>query len=864
MTRKLATTLFIGFYFFLHSASAQVGCDTARINASLIRSNDLLDSGKIQEALEVAQQLVTQLNTCRITDTLFYENVLLQIGENYHSIGAELLYRGFVNQSIDVYERRVALYKMIPGKHAEALADSYLYLSNALTVNDDRKLAFEVARTGLQIRQANNPNNPKIAAFYDRIVDNFLAMTDVEGALPYLKEWDAFQQQIGSKSSLQMRVGLANNWAMYYYNKGDLFKAIQILEDTLALYGERLRAKGTMAGALVGIAEFNLCEFYTIVGNYERSLHYAEKNVALFEKRIQQQNGRLIDVSHYTWCLAQSAKAAWGLYRQTNDTTWYNFAEARTQQTEGLIFSMRDRPPSNGFLGWMGDDIDIVANIVEVRQGMYAKTGGDKNKAARAFEALEASKTFAMQQFLHETYSLRWSGIPDTLYQQESDFRQEINDIETAFFMLRNKPHADSLIAANDQKLFALRDKYNVFLAGLEKNYPDYFRMKYSHPAVDLQQVQSKYLRPGQCILDLYIRNDLVFALLIRPDTLIWRATPYDSLAHKAIEVLKNDSREFQNYQTLPEAAYLKKLQDYADAAYKAYTVLIEPVRSFLSKEVLLIPRNDLSIFPFGALLTQRETNLAKPFLWHFLEMEFVMSETFSAGLFQFVQNRPVPENLPGTVLAFAPFVKENAPEKLNIPVGDIAALTRGEIYKPLPSSGEEAEFIAAWMNGEAFVGKEATKSNFLKKSPDFKILHLATHSAANDVLGEYSFVALQADNAPNQIDMLYARDIYGLHLSADLVVLSACETALGQFRNGEGVIGLTRAFTCAGARNVVASLWSVNDASTKELMLGFYKEIKKGTPYNQALAKAKWAFIQENKQFAHPYYWAGFVLNGR
>ena len=188
----------------------------------------------------------------------------------------------------------------------------------------------------------------------------------------------------------------------------------------------------------------------------------------------------------------------------------------------------------------------------------------------------------------------------------------------------------------------------------------------------------------------------------------------------------------------------------------------------------------------------------------------------------------------------------------------------REGVFKPLPNSETEAQAVAQLIKGQALVGSQATKRNFLKKSPDFNIIHLATHSAANDVLGEYSFVALQAENEPQKIDMLYARDIYGLRLSADLVVLSACGTALGQYRSGDGMIGLARAFNCAGARNVVASLWSVDDASTKDLMIMFYKEIKKGMPYNRALATAKRNFIQENRQYAHPYYWAGFVLNGR
>lgn len=254
---------------------------------------------------------------------------------------------------------------------------------------------------------------------------------------------------------------------------------------------------------------------------------------------------------------------------------------------------------------------------------------------------------------------------------------------------------------------------------------------------------------------------------------------------------------------------------------------------------------------------------MGKPFRWHFLDQELVISQAFCAGLFQFQQNRPKTRKPAGSVLACAPFFEGNISDDLQLPVGDVAALTRSEVFKPLPGSGEEAQAIAQLLGGQALAGQQATKYNFLNKSTDFNILHIATHSAANDVLGEYSFVALQTGSAQQKIDMLYAREIYNLRLSADLVVLSACETALGQYRNGEGIIGLNRAFTCAGARNVVASLWSVNDASTRNLMVLFYREIKKGA-YNRALTNAKRTFIRENRQYAHPYFWAGFVLNGR
>lgn len=857
--KAVSLSFFLSFFFFTSFLSGQMSCDTAKINAALAHAAELLDGRQIQTAIDAAQPTLNDLAACPDADVAFRGEVFRQVAECYHTAAGEYLYRGMINQSIDMSERCIALYRQMPDNNADLLADAYMELANANALNDNRKIAIEQAVTGLRIRQIAYPASPKIIRHYDQIVGNYLALDDTKGARIYLEEWEALHRRLGSKAPMQARINLANNWALYYYAENNLNKAIRVLEDTLALYGEALRAKG----GLVGVSEFSLCEYYTIVGNYEKSLYYAEKNVALFELRLKQQRGKLFGRSHFAWCLAQSARAAWGLYRQTRDTSWYNLAERRSAQAEEMIFAMRDRSPNDGFRDWMGDDMDIVANLAEVRQGMYAESG-DKSKVERAFEAIEASKTFAMQRFLHETYALRWGGLPDSIYQEETIYREKINDLETNFFMVRMQPDADSLIAANDQELFTLRDRYSIFLANLEKNYPEYFRLKYGHPAVDLLQVQKQSLRPGQCMLDLYIRNDFVFALLVRPDTMIWLATPYDSLTHAAIETLESESRHFTEYQNLPEKEYLARLQAYADASHRVYQVLIEPVRPMLLEEILLIPRNELAVLPFGALLTQKETNMGKPFGWHFLDNEFVISQAFSVGLFQFVQNRPVPEKPSGTVLALAPFFEGKVSEKLQLPVSDVATATRGEIFNILPNSGAEAEAVARLTGGEVLEGANATKANFLRKSPDFKILHLATHSIANDVLGEYSFVALQAENASQKVDLLYARDIYGLRLSADLVVLSACETALGQYRNGEGIIGLTRAFTCAGVRNVVASLWSVDDASTKSLMVLFYREIKKGTPYNRALANAKRTFIRENRQYAHPYYWAGFVLNGR
>ncbi|MEO6038816.1 MAG: hypothetical protein ABIQ93_10415, partial [Saprospiraceae bacterium] len=332
--RKLSAAFSLLLLLPAHSLLSQAPCDTALIRAALVQSNQLLDGGQLQPAVDACVLALSSLAACTDADAVFREAIIGQAADCYHRAADEFVYRGMLNRGIDMGERSIALYRQLP-ENGDLLATAYLELAQTYAQNDNRKIALEQAINGLKTRQAANPLSSKIASHYDQIVGIYLGMDDLEGALAYLGDWETLRRRLGSKASLQMRVNLANNWALYYYAKNNIPQAIRILEDTLALYGEPLRAKG----GIVGIAEFGLCEYYTVLGNYEKSLFYAEKNVALFELRLRQQRGQLFGRSHYAWCLAQSARAAWGLYRQTRDTAWYNLAERRSQQTEQMIFA---------------------------------------------------------------------------------------------------------------------------------------------------------------------------------------------------------------------------------------------------------------------------------------------------------------------------------------------------------------------------------------------------------------------------------------------------------------------------------------------------------------------------------------------
>jgi CHAT domain-containing protein len=147
----------------------------------------------------------------------------------------------------------------------------------------------------------------------------------------------------------------------------------------------------------------------------------------------------------------------------------------------------------------------------------------------------------------------------------------------------------------------------------------------------------------------------------------------------------------------------------------------------------------------------------------------------------------------------------------------------------------------------------------------DYRVLHFATHSLINSSHPELSGIVLSLVDANGnpQNGFLRMNEIYSLKLRSELVVLSACETALGKDVRGEGLIGLTRGFMYAGSPRVIASLWRVPDRATSELMKRFYEGLFRGGLRPAAALRAAQLDMRKTLRWSSPYYWAGFILQG-
>ncbi len=266
------------------------------------------------------------------------------------------------------------------------------------------------------------------------------------------------------------------------------------------------------------------------------------------------------------------------------------------------------------------------------------------------------------------------------------------------------------------------------------------------------------------------------------------------------------------------------------------YKWLIEPIESYLNTPTVgIIPHDVLHYLSFAALREAQPHpgDSATPFSQRYFGDAYRLFALPSGSTLQFVQQKQKPAH--GNVLA----------------VGN-----KG--YPPLKYAEREAQEIAEIHGALLLLREEATEAAFQKFVRDASIVHVSTHAQLNAVSPLFSGIMLHDG-------MLEVHEIYGMTLPhTDLAVLSACNTQVsaqfGQQHPGREIVALNRAFIYAGAPSVIASLWSVNDEATYDFMISFHKHLKQGLSKAEALQQAR---IETRQEYAHPRYWAAFVLTG-
>ena len=286
------------------------------------------------------------------------------------------------------------------------------------------------------------------------------------------------------------------------------------------------------------------------------------------------------------------------------------------------------------------------------------------------------------------------------------------------------------------------------------------------------------------------------------------------------------------NRDTLSNAVTAKICKDQNQCLDRLSQILIAPIAKFLPKNpeesVIFIPDRELFRVPFAALKTA--------------DGKYII-EKHPIQIFPSIQTLQLID-------------QESSNNTLNLTsnaliVGNptMPKMENGQQLPALPGTEKEAQVISNFLGTQPLIGEQANIQNVTGQMPNADIIHLATH-------GNSQSIALAP--AEGQTGFL-SGEIYGMNLRANLVVLSACDTGLGDITS-DGVVGIARPFMAAGVKSVVVSLWSVPDAATSDLMIEFYNNLKTKPNKAQALQQAMLTIM---KQHPEPVNWAGFILVG-
>lgn len=761
------------------------------------------------ETFKLAESYLT--TTLNIYDKVAPKRYWLQseVYENFYA-----LYEKQLNYPKMLYYAKASakIYESLPNKTVddfEFLANAYHNLGLAYELMDSLEFAIFHFQQSIQLNKTiPKLSKSSLANNYSNVAIVYRKLGDFSQALYYINK------AIGINNSLDKKLDLARN----YNNKALILKNLGEINNALSFNQEAL------TNIVLSFSYNTLYENPTISDlTITTKPHFAkilnDKANILYLKYQEEQNKEILEAAVSTYDSIISLTNQIRLNLESDESKFFLTTKAQP------IFQAA-----------------IIANAA-----LYQLT---KSEALfdKLFQLTEQSKSMIILDALVENDAAQNAGIPIAILEREKKLKEQINVLEKKLQFDQTSTDKTPLIIASRQ--------LELLIDSLHRDYPKYAQIKYANKIIHPDALD---LKPEQTLLSYFIGEKEIYVLLI------------GASGKQLIEIpitlpLLEKTQQFQRSLLTYHLQHLHsdmKYNAYADTlvvtSNQLYEQLFAPIleKYTLSRALIIVPDGVLGYLPFELLLKDTVANPSAFGLHPYLIHDYQISYAYSATLWQEMRAKKYPserENL----IAFAPFFpgKKIAEHRT---IQDIKSA-----LSPLIHNVPEVQAIADIINGRIFTNHNATKKQFLDKATNYKIIHLSTHGKANDQIGDYAYLAFSPIQGVPENEILFNRDLYNLQLQTDMVVLSACETGIGELQKGEGIISLARGFAYAGAKSIITTLWSINDQTSIEIMSSFYTYIKAGQTKDAALRQAKLDFISNHPHLeVHPFYWSAFIPIG-
>ena len=774
----------------------------------------------------------------------------------YINYAFQLKQLGFINESINFYEKGYSYYKKnvinynIIEYCLKPLANNYTRLGDVDRAEDIIKITIE--------RAVKEKNNDQIASGYLNLAIVYWTKGANLEAINYLNL--GLENSNSNSQKATINSNLAINYLMleaiekvgYHVslsNKLNLKKDASILARNSNTLGSCFLLKKEFDKALI---EFNnalklaktafgnndreVAKIYNQIAEVYRLQNYSKKALETYQKALTTLLPNYVPENEFenpksTFFYPENTLKQ-ALDGRATIFTQINNLEAALKNYE-LSFLVEKELTStylsqNAKLLQQQENRSRSEKCIALCYTLYEQTKAI-NWIEKAFEFAELTKASVLLEN-KQLVATKSTIKNDRLFLKETalTFKKAQINKSITIEQLKNEAASVTLLAALTKERVNVVQEIQLLNQEIELKYPNL--KSELNKIVTIKTIQENLLVNNELLLEFFDGSTHVY---------IFSISKNNPISVKRIEKNPKFKEEITQFLALFSdvrgAAIQNNIQEYKTLAFSLFNHLFDEE---LNKNIILIPVGLFSFMPFDALLTSETTNNnfeRLPYLIHKTNISY----GYSASILW--SDSKVIHKKNDKIVGFFPVFKSNH--------RNLAELSY---------TAQEASSIKNEIDGKFLIFEEATKSAFNNIYDDHSILHLSTHATAGDF---YTPPAIEFYN-----ETLYLPEIYGYNLDYNLVVLSACETGIGTLRKGEGVLSLARGFSYAGVKNLIISLWKVNDKSTENLMAGFYKNYKKTKSKSEALHTSKLNYLEDTSIPAlkkSPYYWASFIYFG-
>ena len=679
-------------------------------------------------------------------------------------------------------------------------------------------------------------------------------------AIPFLERAKSIAKNKFANSAAQYDATFTLSSA--YAKSGDYDKAEKTLKEAESL-ASKLYSPDHYAFAMIKAAK---SETYVYLENYDSALvaihdaivHLTSKtaiNDCPDWKLIE--NGKVESLNRLNDFIAKKSSVYLKRYKFSKAVSDLELALKHLDFVDKIADKIRNDMNAEGGKMIISDMMIDAYEMAISASVELAKVKKDPKFKEKAYYYSEKSKALILLEAFQNSKAVKTAGLSDKIIKEEEDLKSAIAEIKQQMFQLKSKGESKTdELRRLEKALFDKKQAYATFVKKLEKENPEYFKTKFKLNICDLNETR-KLLKKDQALLEYFSGNKSLFIFKISADEFeVFEVEKNQDLALLTKKYRESIYGFYLDAAAKSDDAYDKYAKDFAESAFELYEKLLKPLGK-LPKRLIIVPSGVLSNIPFEPLLSEKAQNPTQFKSHKYFGVSHILSYSYSASLLSEMISIKLPSNLKD-FMGFAPsFGADNQ--------DGITMRNRRFALAPLNFNNKEVNTVRELLGvGDVYLGKEATEERFKKEGVNYKIIHFATHGMANDRDPDFSLLAFTeiADSIENEF--LYVSDLYNMKLNADLVVLSACETGLGELRRGEGIISSARGFSHAGAKSIFTTLWSVNDQSTSIIIESFYKYLKEGKDKDEALHLAKLDFLKSaDNNKAHPFLWAPYIIIG-